>query len=190
MPTSRPSGSVDRALWPWWDQLAASRWRGFGRARCARRRVNEAPEQVEETFFFRPATTVQHNDNRAARAIDMACAVVTGALLTLTAMGWVGFARILLTFAFAVYVPGWAVVANCAPMVRGSRLALPVLVSVTLVTAAATVTIWLHVWHPVQLFDIEASASIALIGIAAVRRESRRPPGELVLRNVAPGDTE
>jgi hypothetical protein len=74
------------------------------------------------------------------------------------------------------------------PKVRTSRTALPVLVSVTLLTAAVTVTLWLHAWHPLQLFDIEAGASIALIGVAAIRRERRRPHDGPHPQNVVPGD--
>lgn len=106
----------------------------------------------------------------------------------MTVVGRVGLVRVLLTLAFVVYVPGWAVVANCMPKVRTSRTALPVLVSVTLLTAAVTVTLWLHAWHPLQLFDIEAGASIALIGVAAIRRERRRPHDVPHPQNVVPGD--
>jgi hypothetical protein len=51
----------------------------------------------------------------------------------------------------------------------------------------ATVTLWLHVWHPLQLFDVEAGASIALIGVAAIRRERPRPHDEPRLLNDVPG---
>jgi hypothetical protein len=143
--------------------------------------------KVEDSFFI-PGVIVQHSGDRGARIIDAACAVVTGGLLALTAVGWVGLVRALLAFAFAVYVPGWAVVANCIPKMRASRTGLPVLISITLLTAAATVTLWLHVWHPLQLFDIEAGASMALIGVAAIRRERPRPHDEPHLRTSVPGD--
>ena len=61
------------------------------------------------------------------------------------------------------------------------------LLSVTILTAAATFTLWLHAWHPLQLFDIEAGASIALIGVAAIRRERPRPHDEPRLLNDVPG---
>jgi hypothetical protein len=150
--------------------------------------MNKVPDDVKATFFFGSRAAAQHSSDRGARVIDAACAVVTGALLSFTAMGWVGLARILLTFAFAVYVPGWAVVANCMPKIRASRTALPVLVSLTLLTAASTITLWLHAWNPLQQFDIEAGTSIALIAVAAIRREKRRPHDELRLRDVVPDD--
>jgi uncharacterized membrane protein len=150
--------------------------------------LNEVPDYVEDSSFFGPKAITQHGGDREARAIDAACAVITGALLSLTVVGRVGLVRVLLTLAFVVYVPGWAVVANCMPKVRTSRTALPVLVSVTLLTAAVTVTLWLHAWHPLQLFDIEAGASIALIGVAAIRRERRRPHDGPHPQNVVPGD--
>jgi hypothetical protein len=117
---------------------------------------------------------VKQRGDREARVIDALCAVVTGALLTLTVVGWVGLARVLLAFAFAVYVPGWAVVTNFMPKTRASRAALPVLTSLTVLTAAATFTLWLHAWHPMQLFDIEAVASIAMMSVGAIRRERRQ----------------
>ena len=123
--------------------------------------MDKMSDYMEACFF--PGVVVEQRGDREARVIDAACAVVTGALLALTVVGWVGLARVLLAFAFAVYVPGWAVVTNFMPKTRASRTALPVLVSVTILTAAATFTLWLHAWHPLQLFDIEAGASIALI---------------------------
>jgi uncharacterized membrane protein len=133
---------------------------------------------------------VKQRGDREARVIDAACALVTGALLTLTVVGWVGLARVLLAFAFAVYVPGWAVVTNFMPKTGASRTALPVLVSVTILTAAATFTLWLHAWHPLQLFDIEAGASIGLMTVGAIRRERRQPHDESLLHGtVWEGDT-
>ena len=130
-----------------------------------------------EAWFF-PGVIVKQRGDWEARVIDAACTVVTGALLTLTVVGWVGLARVLLAFAFAVYVPGWAVVTNFMPKTRASRTALPVLVSVTILTAAATFTLWLHAWHPLQVFDIEAGASIALLSVGTIRRERRQLHGE------------
>ncbi len=137
---------------------------------------------------FAPGAVTKPSDDRGARVIDAACAVVTGALLSLTAVGSVGLVRVLLSFAFAVYVPGWAVVANFTPLMRASRSALPVVVSLTVLTAFATVTLWLHAWHPLQLFDIEAGTSIALIGLAAIRRARRRPSGGANPRRLVRGD--
>jgi hypothetical protein len=95
-----------------------------------------------------------------------------------------------LAFAFAAYVPGWAVVTNLTIKTRASRTALPVLLSVTILTAAATFTLWLHAWHPLQLFDIEAGASIALMTIGAIRRERSQLHHEPLLHDaVREGDT-
>lgn len=148
--------------------------------------MNGVPDDMEA--MFAPGVVIEHSNNRGDRAIDMACAVVTGALLFMSAVGWEGLARVLLTFAFAVYVPGWAIVANCGPRMRASRTAVPVLVSVSVLTAAATITLWLHAWHPLQLFDIEAGVSIALMSVAAIRRERRPPNDKLYLQTVVPGN--
>ena len=140
--------------------------------------------------IFVPGIDIKRDGDPVARVTDAVCAIVTGGLLALTLVGWVGLARVMLTFAFAVYVPGWAVVSNCTPKLRGSRTALAVVVSLTLLTAGATVTLWLHAWHPLQLFDTEAGASVALIGFAAIRRERRQPRNESQLQNVVPGEDE
>ena len=128
--------------------------------------------------FFYPRVAAKRRSARDSLVVDAACAIVAAVLLIYSALGWVGLARVLLTFAFVIYVPGWAVVANCAPMLRASRTALPVLVSVTLLTTAATLTLWLHVWYPLQLFDVEAGLSIVLICVAGVRRERRQGEDE------------
>jgi uncharacterized membrane protein len=136
--------------------------------------------------FFFPGAKVKHRYNWGDLAIGAGCEVVTVVLLSITALGWAGLARVLLTFAFMVYVPGWAVVANCTPLLRASRAALPVVVSFTLVTATVTLTLWLHIWHPLQLFDVEAGASIALIGIAAIRDRRRQREDEPDPRRALP----
>ena len=133
---------------------------------------------MENSFFFGLKEASRSKGDREAYAIDVACGVVTGVLVVLTALGWNGLTRVLLSFAFAVYVPGWAVVTNLMPKTRASRQALPVLASLTILTAAATVTLWLRVWHPLQLFDVEAGASVGLIGFAAIRR-LKRPPHDM-----------
>ena len=141
-----------------------------------------------DAYFF-PGATAERRGDREARVIDAACAAVTGALLILTVVGWVGLVRVLLAFAFAVYVPGWAVVTSLMPKTRASRTALPVLLSVALVTAAATFTLWLHAWHPLQLFDVEAGASIALMSVGAIRRERSQLHNETLLHDaVREGD--
>jgi uncharacterized membrane protein len=150
--------------------------------------MDKMSDYTEACFF--PGVVVKKRGDLEARVIDVACAVVTGALLTLTVVGWVGLARVLLAFAFAIYVPGWAAVTNFMPKSRASRTALPVLVSVTILTAAATFTLWLHAWHPLQLFDIEAGASIALISVGAIRRERTHVQDEPLLHNaVREGET-
>jgi hypothetical protein len=65
-----------------------------------------------------------------------------------------------------------------------------VIISLVLLTAAATITLWLHVWHPLALFDIEAVASIALIAVAAIRRERRLQDGKPRHQDVVPGEDQ
>jgi hypothetical protein len=145
-------------------------------------------DYTEARFF--PGVVVKRRGDREARVIDAVCIVVAGALLTLTVVGWVGLVRVLLAFAFAVYVPGWAMVTNFMPKTRASRAALPVLTSLTILTAAATFTLWLHAWHPMQLFDIEAGASIAMMSVGAIRRERRPLHDQRLHHDAVPGSRQ
>lgn len=149
------------------------------------RQMNNGPD--DEASFFAPHVITLSSGAWQARLIDASCIAVTVALLSLVAAGWVGLARVLLTLAFAVYVPGWAVVGYCMPDKRGSQAALPVLVSVTLLTASGTFTLWLHVWNPMLMFDILAGASILLISATAIRRE-RTTRAEPKLADATPED--
>ncbi|MGD1012545.1 MAG: hypothetical protein ABR925_08465 [Acidimicrobiales bacterium] len=134
------------------------------------------PDWIEPSFFFGHRAASRSAKDRSAFLIDAVCAIDTGALLVFTVFGCLGFARVLLTLAFVIYVPGWAITANCELRTRLSRTALPVIVSLVLLTTTATVMVWTHIWQPLALFDIEAGMSIALITLGALRRARATTP--------------
>lgn len=78
--------------------------------------------------------------------------------------------RLLLTLAFACYVPGWALTSNIVGLRSTSLGALPVLMSLAITTLAATLSLWIGRWAPITLFIIEAVISGAFIVMANLRR--------------------
>ena len=102
--------------------------------------------------------------------IDSAALAVTAVLAVLVELGVTGPLRGVLALVFLTFVPGWAVVTNWTPAARLSRFALSVLLSLSICTAGATITLWLHFWHPLALFYVVALASAAAIISGLVRR--------------------
>jgi uncharacterized membrane protein len=81
-----------------------------------------------------------------------------------------GPARILLALAFAFFVPGRAIVSNWPRFAYWSEFGMSIVLSLAVLTLLATVTLWAHEWHPVGMFEIEASLSaLALVG-SMIRR--------------------
>jgi peptidoglycan/LPS O-acetylase OafA/YrhL len=107
--------------------------------------------------------------------LDMSAALITAALLAVTYLGETGLLRILLAVGFVFFAPGRAIVANWPRMAIWSAVAMPVVLSLTLLTLAATVALWAHAWRPMDLFQIEAWPSAAALCLALARR-NRNPP--------------
>jgi uncharacterized membrane protein len=101
--------------------------------------------------------------------IDVAALAVTAILTALVAAGVRSPVRAVLALAFVAFVPGWAIVTNRTPIARSSRIALAVVLSLAVSAAAATITLWLHVWEPDVLFYVAAAASAAAIGYKLAR---------------------
>jgi comEA protein len=108
--------------------------------------------------------------------IDTAALAVIVALAARVAFDQHGPVRGVLALLFFAFVPGWAVVTNWTSAARLSRVALSVLLSLAICTAAATTTLWLHFWSPVALFYVTASASAVAITTSLVRRRARATP--------------
>jgi uncharacterized membrane protein len=106
-------------------------------------------------------------------ALDAGCLFVTVALVTVLALGGRSVVRDVAAVVFTVFVPGWAVVSNWPAVGRRSRVAASVVVSLSLLTLVATVTLWLHYWHPVGTAEIEGVATVAALTTALARRSTR-----------------
>jgi len=99
----------------------------------------------------------------AADLVDLAAALVTAMLLVVTGLGLTGGVRLALALAFVTFVPGWAVLDHLRVVEGTSRVALAVALSLTLATAAALSSLWLHLWHPRGLLD--ATAAMCLLAL-------------------------
>ena len=95
------------------------------------------------------------------------------ALIILIALGVEGPVRGVFALGFVTFVPGWAIVRNWPAAARYSIAALSVLLSLAICAALATITLWLHLWHPVGLFFVTAIASGAAITYGHIL--ARRP---------------
>lgn len=104
---------------------------------------------------------------------DVACVAGGAALLILVATQTGGPARQGLALAFLLAGPGWAVVTNWPGLQRQTRAAGSVLISLVLLTLVATVALWLHQWHPIGIFEVEAGLSILGAGWHLARDRGR-----------------
>lgn len=109
---------------------------------------------------------------RKEQALDLSAALIAATLIALAAASSVGLPRILLTLAFTFFVPGRAIVSNWPRMARWSAAAMPMVLSLAIVSLLATLALCVHLWHPIQLFDFEATASLGGLAIGARRRYS------------------
>lgn len=115
---------------------------------------------------------------RLADTLDLLALLVAIGLLILTAEGRVGVPRILLAIVFLLFVPGRAIVSNWPRLARWSEAAMSIVLSLTVLGLVATVALWVHEWHPIGLFELEAATSVASLLVAVARRhlQFRRVP--------------
>jgi hypothetical protein len=90
--------------------------------------------------------------------IDMACVAVTVAVSVAVVTNERNAFRAVAAVAFSFYVPGRAIVSNWPSMAVRPHVALCVLFSLSILTLAATLTLWAHYWHPLGLFEVECIA--------------------------------
>ena len=88
-----------------------------------------------------------------------------------------------MTLAFAFFVPGRAIVSNWPRMARWSAAAMPMVLSLAIVSVLSTAALCVHQWHPIQLFDLEAALSLGGLAIGTKRRH---PPANALTGR--PGD--
>jgi uncharacterized membrane protein len=120
-----------------------------------------------------------HHNSRPGTPIDSwvadgAAMVITAALAVMLLVDTTGTVRVLLAVSFLCYVPGRALVANWPAAQARSQVALPVVLSISIVTLVSVVGLWVHVWEPIVQFGVMAAASVAAIAVAMLRR---RPSG-------------
>lgn len=120
-------------------------------------------DELEEAQVLAPA-------ERRAEVFDAFAAAVALLLLVLVNAGVSTWVRLLLTAAFALFVPGRAIVSNWPRISRWSPEAMSIVFSLGIVTFFATVMLWARFWHPVPLFDFEAALSLIGLTISIVRR--------------------
>lgn len=101
---------------------------------------------------------------------DLAGVVIAVGLIGLVAEGGSGIARIVLALAFVSFVPGRAVVSNWPRLAHWSQFGMSVVLSLAILTFVATAALWVHAWHPVGLFLIEASLSTVALVAGMLRR--------------------
>jgi uncharacterized membrane protein len=102
--------------------------------------------------------------------IDAFCLLVAVALVTIIALGGRSVVRDVVAVLFTVFVPGWAVVSNWPAVARRSRVAVSIVFSLTLLALIATVTLWLHFWHPIAVTEVESVVAAAALVAALARR--------------------
>lgn len=106
--------------------------------------------------------------------LDLSAVVIAGGLLVLSYMGESGPPRILLALGFAFFVPGRAIVANWPRMASWSEVAMPMILSLALLTVLATIALWAHFWKPMDLFQAEAWLSLVGLCLSLVQRNKQR----------------
>jgi|ERR1039457_1905637 hypothetical protein len=107
-------------------------------------------------------------------ALDLAAALIAVVLLALAYTGQAGLARILLALAFAFFVPGRAIVSNWPRISSWSEVAIPIAFSLAVLTFLAMITLWAHIWRPMELFQAEAWLSLGGLSIGISRRSKVR----------------
>jgi hypothetical protein len=110
--------------------------------------------------------------------LDVSAGLIAVGLLVLSYLGESGLLRILLALGFAFFVPGRAIVTNWPRMASWSEVAMPMVLSLALLTLLATITLWAHVWRPMDLFQAVAWLSLAGLCIGIVRRNRHRSDGD------------
>lgn len=135
-----------------------------------------------------PVVTVHGTalDGRVRVAIvDVGVALVTAALLVMTALGLTGIVRTLLALALVSFVPGWALLGHIRLAEGQSMLALAVALSLTISTAAALILLLLRMWQPYVL--LYATGTLSLIGVVShLARRDDSPLTSLIRRRATP----
>jgi hypothetical protein len=107
---------------------------------------------------------------QSAEVFDLLAAIMAALLIVVIYLDRVGPGRIVLAAGFVFFVPGRAIVANWPRMARWSEVAIPMVLSLAVTGLVATVSLWAHLWRPLQIFEIEAWLSLAALVFSITRR--------------------
>jgi hypothetical protein len=146
----------------------ASLWDGL-RCWLSWFRLDEVTGEVRQTT---------RSASRPDNVIDLSAGLIAVGLLVLVYLGASGIPRILLALGFTFFVPGRAVVTNWPRMSGWSEVAMPMVLSLAFMALLATITLWSHVWRPMDLFQAVAWLSLAGLCLGIARRYQRRPHRE------------
>lgn len=113
---------------------------------------------------------IERSAMQLADALDCLAVVVAAALLAVTLADRPSLPRVLLTLAFACFVPGRAIVSNWPQMADWSAAIMCVVLSISVLCLLALTTLWAHYWHPLGLFQAEAAASLMGLALSVARR--------------------
>lgn len=118
---------------------------------------------------------IRQSAARQADMLDVTAIVLSVSLVALVFVGWSGPLRVLLTVAFAFFVPGRAIVGNWPRMGQWSEAATSMVLSLAVLVLLTTVMLWVHAWHPLGLFQVVAGLSLVGLIIGLARRRRRTP---------------
>jgi hypothetical protein len=113
---------------------------------------------------------------RRGDALDLLAGLLSAGLLALVYEGRPGPVRVLLALGFTFFTPGRAIVSHLPLLDGWSAVAMPVVLSLAVLTLLATVTLWAHAWRPLDLFQAEAWLSLGCLAAGVVRRRRRSRP--------------
>jgi hypothetical protein len=107
---------------------------------------------------------------RREELLDLFAALIAVALLLLVFANTSGAARLLFTLVFTFFVPGRAIVSNWPRLADWSDVGMSIVLSLAPLVLIATISLWVHYWHPVALFKVEAVLSLIGLALGIIRR--------------------
>jgi uncharacterized membrane protein len=102
--------------------------------------------------------------------VDIGCVAVTAAVALLVATNQRDALRAGAGVVFAIFVPGWSIVSNWPGLAARSRLAASLLLSISILTLVATLSLWAGYWRPLGLLEVECVVVEAALCTALYRR--------------------
>jgi uncharacterized membrane protein len=114
-----------------------------------------------------PVTTVDD-------LVDLFCLMVVAALVITAALDEASTVRAIAAGIFVLFVPGRALTTNLSGPAARSIVASSVLLSLTTLIFVATIALWVHAWHPLDIFYFESGLVVIALIVGLVRRHRVR----------------